>query len=31
MLDIWFACAMGRLYEDGVRCDNGATQFCVEK
>jgi len=25
---LWWCCAFGRIYEDQVRCDNGATEFC---
>ena len=28
---IWFYTAVGVILEDSVRCDNGATQFCVEE
>ena len=25
---IWFYCAVGTVWEEQVRCDNGAVQFC---
>ena len=28
LVDIWFACAFGRIWEDQVRCENGATEYC---
>lgn len=27
---LWFYCAVGTAWEEQVRCENGATQFCVK-
>lgn len=28
LVNVWFACALGRIWEDNIRCENGATEFC---